>query len=370
MWSKKIKGKKLAVQILEYLLISVLVAGFVFCFLYYLSGTLAENYFVYRGMELTRVQERVLAVWRSSICAFGALAVFVVLFLFMLGQRLSYLIRIIRGVERLREQEETEGKDGKTAPAEIPLEGNDELAELAGAINYLSAVRRELDMRERRMQEEKEAWIRSLSHDIRTPLTSMLSYSELVLSREETDREELFRALVLTREKARQIKELTDQLMEGERQKEEPAEDLGLLFAQLAQEWEAVLEERFAVQTEVSGLAGASGMADIDSLQRIWDNLISNVEKYADPDQPVTLKIERGPDEAERGGVRAVITQKNAVRKDDFYKESYGIGLKNIRRIVSRYQGEAEVTEDGESFQIRIRLYFPPLLQNSSEIPS
>ena len=225
-------------------------------------------------------------------------------------------------------------------------------------------------MRERRMQEEKEAWIRSLSHDIRTPLTSMLSYSELVLSREETDREELFRALVLTREKARQIKELTDQLMEGERQKEEPAEDLGLLFAQLAQEWEAVLEERFAVQTEVSGLAGASGMADIDSLQRVWDNLISNVEKYADPDQPVTLKIERGPDEAERGGVRAVITQKNAVRKDDFYKESYGIGLKNIRRIVSRYQGEAEVTEDGESFQIRIRLYFPPLLQNSSEIPS
>lgn len=123
MWSKKIKGKKLAVQILEYLLISVLVSGFVFCFLYYLSGTLAENYFVYRGMELTRVQERVLAVWRSSICAFGALAVFVVLFLFMLGQRLSYLIRIIRGVERLREQEETEGKDGKTAPAEIPLEG-------------------------------------------------------------------------------------------------------------------------------------------------------------------------------------------------------------------------------------------------------
>lgn len=370
MWSKKIKGKKLAVQILEYLLISVLVSGFVFCFLYYLSGTLAENYFVYRGMELTRVQERVLAVWRSSICAFGALAVFVVLFLFMLGQRLSYLIRIIRGVERLREQEETEGKDGKTAPAEIPLEGNDELAELAGAINYLSAARRELDMRERRMQEEKEAWIRSLSHDIRTPLTSMLSYSELVLSREETDREELFRALVLTREKARQIKELTDQLMEGERQKEEPAEDLGLLFAQLAQEWEAVLEERFAVQTEVSGLAGASGMADIDSLQRVWDNLISNVEKYADPDQPVTLKIERGPDEAERGGVRAVITQKNAVRKDDFYKESYGIGLKNIRRIVSRYQGEAEVTEDGESFQIRIRLYFPPLLQNYSEIPS
>ena len=159
MWSKKIKGKKLAVQILEYLLISVLVSGFVFCFLYYLSGTLAENYFVYRGMELTRVQERVLAVWRSSICAFGALAVFVVLFLFILGQRLSYLIRIIRGVERLREQEETEGKDGKTAPAEIPLEGNDELAELAGAINYLSAARRELDMRERRMQEEKEAWI-------------------------------------------------------------------------------------------------------------------------------------------------------------------------------------------------------------------
>ena len=117
-----------------------------------------------------------------------------------------------------------------------------------------------------------------------------MSYSELLLDKENPEPEELRDAVRLMHEKSLQIKELTDQLMEGERQKEEPAEDLGLLFAQLAQEWEAVLEERFAVQTEVSGLAGASGMADIDSLQRVWDNLISNVEKYADPDRPVTLK--------------------------------------------------------------------------------
>ena len=94
-------------------------------------------------------------------------------------------------------------------------------------------------------------------------------------------------------------------------------------------------------------------MADIDSLQRVWDNLISNVEKYADPDQPVTLKIERGPDEAERGGVHAVITQKNAVRKDDFYKES------NTRSSVSQKYPADRQPVSGRGRSDRGRGIFP-----------
>ena len=70
----------------------------------------------------------------------------------MLGQRLSYLIQIIQGVELLKEKE---------METRIPLEGDDELTRLAETINFVAASRRELDQRERQMQEEKEAWVRS-----------------------------------------------------------------------------------------------------------------------------------------------------------------------------------------------------------------
>lgn len=199
-----IKGKKLAVVILEYLLISVLISLFVFCFLYFLSGSIVENYFWHHGIVLTEVQKRVFSVWLRSVCGLAGLIIFVVLFLFMLGQRLSYLIQIIQGVELLKEKE---------METRIPLEGDDELTRLAETINFVAASRRELDQRERQMQEEKEAWVRSMSHDIRTPLTSMVSYSELLLDKENPEPEELRDAVRLMHEKSLQIKELTDQLM-------------------------------------------------------------------------------------------------------------------------------------------------------------
>ena len=163
-----IKGKKLAVVILEYLLISVLISLFVFCFLYFLSGSIVENYFWHHGIVLTEVQKRVFSVWLRSVCGLAGLIIFVVLFLFMLGQRLSYLIQIIQGVELLKEKE---------METRIPLEGDDELTRLAETINFVAASRRELDQRERQMQEEKEAWVRSMSHDIRTPLSIILAYA-------------------------------------------------------------------------------------------------------------------------------------------------------------------------------------------------
>ena len=248
-----IKGKKLAVVILEYLLISVLISLFVFCFLYFLSGSIVENYFWHHGIVLTEVQKRVFSVWLRSVCGLAGLIIFVVLFLFMLGQRLSYLIQIIQGVELLKEKE---------METRIPLEGDDELTRLAETINFVAASRRELDQRERQMQEEKEAWVRSMSHDIRTPLTSMVSYSELLLDKENPEPEELRDAVRLMHEKSLQIKELTDQLMGQEGIRWEDIEDVAFLFSQLVQEWEEILEERFTIRTDLSGLAALEGRMD------------------------------------------------------------------------------------------------------------
>lgn len=340
------KGKKLSMVILEYLILSVLISGFIFFFLYGVCASIAENYFLGRQIELTEVQIRVFHVWLRSLCGLAGIIVFVILFLFMLGQRLSYLVQIIKGVEKLQENQ---------MDHRIALEGADELTRLAETINYLSASQRELSQKEVRMKEEREAWVRSLSHDIRTPLTSMISYSEWMLGKEEADKEELRSCLALIHTKSLQIKELTDQLMERDRANWEPVRDVGFLFSQLAEEWQEVLEDRFQCGTSLSGLEDMEGMADIYVLWRIFDNLASNVEKYADDSQPVELEIlreDRNISLIQRNGIRE---QEGAVR------ESHKIGLANIQKLAALYDGKAEIKEEPRQFWIRIDLRIRPL---------
>jgi signal transduction histidine kinase len=72
---------------------------------------------------------------------------------------------------------------------------------------------------------------------------------------------------------------MTDILLGGSRRKLE----------QLAEEFEAELDERFSVRTDISCCGKFSGTFDLQELRRIFDNLRSNVCKYADPSQPVLL---------------------------------------------------------------------------------
>ena len=154
------KGRRLAGEILEFLAISLLISVFVFCFLYFTASSIADTYLMGRGIALNEEQSAVFDVWLGSICLIAVSLIFICLFLFLLGQRLAYLKTIIQGIKELEANEMN---------CRIPLEGEDELTRLAESIHYLAASQRELSRKERELQEEREAWVRSLSHDIRTP---------------------------------------------------------------------------------------------------------------------------------------------------------------------------------------------------------
>ena len=348
------KRRRLSWEILEYLLISLAIAAFTYLFLFHTSGALAGTYLQEAGIRFTPLRQRVLEVWLGSVCGIASVAVFLVLFLFMLGQRLSYLLKIIRGVEGLQKSR-MEGN--------VPLEGNDELTELAERLNRLAASERELSAQEQRLLEEREAFVRSLSHDIRTPLTSMLSATQLMLGKEALDKEETEAYLRLMEAKAEQIKTLSDRLLCRGSQHLVPVEHIRLLMEQLAAEWEELLEESFSCETDLSGLPDFPGMADVYSLRRIFDNLASNGEKYADPEYPVELRISGTLQE---GRQLVELCQKNRIRllegaafREAELPESFGIGLESIRRIASDYQGRVEVRRDRQEFEVRIFLEIP-----------
>lgn len=238
MWNKakpSKKRKKLKTELVELICTSFLISAFFYLFLSYTSESLADTYLSANGIVLDLATRDVLTAWMKTICFFACIIIFIVIFLVLFGQKIAYLLTIIDGIERLREAE---------MDFEIALEGNDELTQLAESINFLSRSQRELQEKEQAFHAEREELIHSLSHDIRTPLTSILSYSEYMESRDTLTEENFREYLGLVRKKAEQIKTLSELLLGKERRKPEKVEN-GLLFLeQLAAEWSDGLHPR------------------------------------------------------------------------------------------------------------------------------
>lgn len=325
---------------MELLLITALISLFFWGFLYLTANAISETYYAERGVRLSEGQWLSLQTWIRSISLLSAVILFLVLFLFLLGQKLAYLREIIQGVDALR----THRLENTIAIREA-----NELTELAEHINFLSETERRLRQQESALQEERERMIRDLSHDIRTPLTAILSYTDYMSQKEGAEDAEMKEYFSLVRKKAQQMKGMTDRLLESSRRMPALVENGRLLMEQLAGEWEEVLEERFSCETSLEECADFQAEWDMQEILRIFDNLSSNVEKYADAEQVVFLRIETEGDSLR-------ILQKNAVGQTEQTRESNKIGLESIRRIAEGYGGSVAVSATEQAFEIEIRL--------------
>lgn len=343
MSSKEKKNRrKLSREILGLFGITMAISVFFYFFLSMTADSIVQTYVYSNNIVFTEIQEWTIENWTQSLSFAAAVFLFVVLFLFLVGQKLAYLNEIIKGIELLRMHR---------MDFQMPLEGNNELTELAESINFLASTEKELKEKEKQISDEKEALIRTLSHDIRTPLTSILAYSEYMQSKPELELEEIREYMDLMQQKAVQIKGLTDQLLDGGDRNLEYFEDGRLLFYQLIEEWEAVLEEQFQCKISIENYLEFSGKFDVQELRRIFDNLASNVEKYADVECAVELELRKE-------GEFLVIKQCNKRNVGTSNVESYRIGLESIKGIARQYNGRVEIDDSEELYTIKIYLKY------------
>ena len=342
------KRRKLAHEIMGDIGISLLISLFIFCFLYFMSSSIAERYMEFSGRTLTDGQQYVLSVWIMSVCVTACAVAFVVLFLFMSGRRTSYLTEIIKSIESLRHPGER---------INISVEGNDELSELAESINYMSSMQADMLEMEKQMREQREQFVRNLSHDIRTPLTSMISYSQMLAEKEAISKEDIGKYAEMMLRRSMQIKELTDRLLDEGGGKVERIDSVRFLAEQLLAEWSEMLEERFSCECAVTGEGDFAAAVDIHAMRRIFDNLASNVSKYADPAEAVHISAQLESGAGGKAG-RMTIRQENHIGRDLPAAESRGIGLDSIRRIAAMHGGDAETIEENGIFSIDISVYF------------
>lgn len=342
MWNKHPEKKeKLSKQILRIIFTDVIIAVVAFFLFLHITNEIVDAYVIAEDMYFTEGQAYSMYIWVMSLCFLGSVILFSILFLTMTGQKLSYLKDIIKGIEALSQERFLH---------EIPLKENNELTELAETLNRFAESERELKEKEEALKKEKENLVRSLSHDIRTPLTAIKSYSEYMSGKENLTVAEAKDFALLIQDKAEQIKELTDILLNKDLKNVEFIEDGRLLMAQLSEEWLEMPGNKFDCQIDMEECPMFSGEVAVQELQRIFNNLASNIEKYADCSNPIKMKI------FETEG-RLAITQQNSKAKVTEAVESHKLGIDNIRRIAESYGGSVFVVEDEKTFEINIRLF-------------
>lgn len=336
----KTKRRKLSHQILALIGISGLLTAILFLLLVNIAATVAEVYCFEHDVPMTEFDWLDVDRWIFSVSALISLCFFSSLFLLLLRDRLAYIRNLTDGIDALRSGQQDHV---------IPLVGNNELTELAGAINEMSVAQQMLQQQEQALAQEKEQLIRTLSHDIRTPLTSILAYSDYLSSVYTISPEEQKSYMALIQRKALQIRDLTDILLDGGKRNLERFADGRLLMEQLAAEFEENLEDRFQIITDLTHCTAFAGTFDVQELRRIFDNLSSNIHKYADPKQPVILAICKE-------NQSLIIRQTNSVLDRDVPAESYQLGISSIRRIAQHYKGQVDITRDAQNFGITITL--------------
>ena len=340
MIEKAKKRRKFSIEILLTVGLCLLLSAMLCIFIVFFGRGLIDEYILYNDIVLDEFELYHLDVMLVGGGVAVSVLCFVILFFALFGERIAYIRKLTAGVHALGV-----GDYGNR----VELVGNNELTQLAEAINYLSESEQKIKEKEKKLNDEREELIRTLSHDIRTPLTSIMSYTELLGAKQGVTAEEQREYVALVGKKTAQIKQLTDILLDGGRRNVEYFEDVRLLFEQLAEEFESTLESEFSLNVDLSHLPATSGRFDVGEMRRIFDNLISNVEKYAEPAEAVALAISKNDNGIE-------IRQSNGIKKGNASSESYKMGLSSIRRVAHGYDGTVQISEDSDKFEIIITL--------------
>lgn len=240
---------------------------------------------------------------------------------------------------------------------------------LAGSVNSIGKGIKEaveISMKDERM---KADLITNVSHDIKTPLTSIINYVDL-LKREQVGSEKAQGYIRVLDEKSQRLKQLTDDLVEASKI---TSGNISLHFERinLTELMNQTIGE-FSEKFEEKGLATVMNVntrnvaieADSRRIWRVMENLFNNIYKYAMPGTRVYVTMEQGKEEG-----TICVTVKNIsenylnckpeelterfIRGDESRTtEGSGLGLSIAKNLTIAQRGTFEIELDGDLFKV------------------
>lgn len=277
----------------------------------------------------------------SAVNGVLSTAVFMILLFLFIRKKVRYIALLEREIQILK---------GGDLDYSITVKGNDELASLAAEMDAMRRAVRERQEREEAARNANRELVTAMSHDLRTPLTSLLGYVDILQMDRCGDEAQYRRCLASVRRKAYQIKDMSDKMFEyfivygKDREEMETTQVNGAEFlGQIVEEGLFDMENEGFSVVRSSDEIDCRLMVDISLARRVFGNIFSNLLKYADRTRPVTVEYRQ------REG-RLSIRFTNYVGQDFEQKESSSIGLKTCRKIMTDHRGSFACRRDGDIF--------------------
>lgn len=217
----------------------------------------------------------------------------------------------------------------------------------------------------------KSELITNVSHDLRTPLTSIITYTDLLKNPNLTVEERAQYVDVLERKSAR-LKTLIEDLFDvskmasGNIELQKAQVDLASLLQQsIAEQQEALDKQNLDLRVSI---ASQPIMVQVDGqkMWRVMDNLLLNISKYSMPGTRVYVALQESFGEAiltfknvsqyELGDDTAELTERFKRGDQSRHTEGSGLGLAIAQSIVALHEGQFELDLDGDLFKVTIRI--------------
>lgn len=217
---------------------------------------------------------------------------------------------------------------------------------------------------ERKIEKSKDELITNVSHDLRTPLTSIIGYLGLIEDKQYQNEEDILKYTHIAYEKAKQMKNLVDDLFEYTKVQQHGA-PVNIMRVDLNQLLEQ-LTASFALEADRRGIEITSKMvpnplmieADPEKLGRVFNNLVSNAFKYGNGASYIRIT-------AHQENANVVVKVANdgtpipKKAQDHLFERFYraeasrsratggtGLGLAIVKSIVDLHHGQVTVTSD------------------------
>ena len=212
--------------------------------------------------------------------------------------------------------------------------------------------------------------ITNVSHDIKTPLTSIINYVDL-LEKEQPENEKMREYLEVLDRQSAKLKKLIDDLLEASKASSGSLSvnltecELGILLDQMAGEYSEKLSAAGLELILTKPEESVKIMADGRHMWRIFDNLLNNICKYAQRGTRVYLDLTAD-------ALKAAVTFRNIsatrlnisgdelterfVRGDSSRNtEGSGLGLSIAQSLAQLQKGALDITVDGDLFKVVLR---------------
>lgn len=261
---------------------------------------------------------------------------------------------------------------------EVDVTGDDEFSAMAANLNKMSSDIRKLMDKEREAERTKNELITNVAHDLRTPLTSIIGYLELLAGNTQIPQEMQHKYIEIAYSKSRRLEKLIEDLFGftklnyGKIAMHIGQIDIVKLLEQLLEEAYPNFEEKNLSYDLQSNVPAKIISADGNLLARLFDNLIGNAIKYGADGKRVLVKI-HGEEDTVTVSVtnfgRVIPADELPLLFNKFYRVEQsrsattggtGLGLAIAKEIVDMHGGTIRVASDlnGTVFTVKLQVHF------------